>query len=67
MNPADAHWAALSDATQRDAAWRVECVRRRRRERRARLRVRVGLLLVRAGLRLASPLTPTNVGAVPPS
>ncbi|MBV8982796.1 MAG: hypothetical protein JO086_18005 [Acidimicrobiia bacterium] len=63
MVPADAHWAAVSGATQRDAAWRAECLRRRREERAARMRVRFGLMLVRAGLRLASPLTPTNVGA----
>ena len=67
MNPADAHWAAVSRAAQRDAAWRADCVRRRREERAARLRVRLGLVLVRAGLRLASPLTPTNVSAPPPS
>jgi hypothetical protein len=43
---ADAHWAAISQATQVIADSRVE-----------RRRVRVGAWLVRVGLRLAGPLT----------
>ncbi len=49
---AEAHWEAVSRATQLEALRRREA----RRERRRRRRVRSGLLLVRAGLRLAEPL-----------
>ena len=53
----DAHWAAVSRATQLEAHWRAEWRRGRREDRRRRLRLRLAVLLVRAGLRVAQPLT----------
>lgn len=49
---ADAHWAAVSRATQLEGAWRGTA----KQERKQRRRVSLGLWLVRCGLRLAKPL-----------
>ncbi len=54
----DTTWTAVSRATQLQAHYRAELRRRRRQSRRANgVRLRTAGLLVRAGLRIAGPLT----------
>jgi hypothetical protein len=54
----DTTWKAVSQATQIQAQYRAELRRARKQARRANgLRLRMAGLLVRAGLRIAGPLT----------
>lgn len=53
----DAHWAAVSRATQLESAYRTELRRQRAEGRRRRVRVSVGIWLLRIGLRVAGPVT----------
>ncbi|MDQ1367372.1 MAG: hypothetical protein QOE57_3414 [Acidimicrobiaceae bacterium] len=54
----DTTWTAVSRATQMQAQYRAELRRARKQARQANgLRIRMAGLLVRAGLRIAGPLT----------
>ncbi len=56
---AEAHWAAVSQASQMAAAWRDEARRQRTRS----WRLRIATRLIGAGIRLGGPTPMTPAGA----